>query len=134
MQHSMPLTLAALTAALLIYVWAGLRVGRARGKYDIKAPAVTGHLVFERAFRAQQNTVEQMVLFIPLLGLASFLWGDLWAGVYGAIWCVGRIIFIETYISAAEKRSIGFLLSGVLSIGVLVAIVVTFALRHFGIG
>ena len=134
MTHDIPLTLAALVVALLVYTWAGLRVGQARGKYDVKAPAVIGHPAFERAFRAQQNTVEQMVLFIPLLGLASFLWGDLWAGIYGAIWCVGRVIFIETYIRAAEKRSLGFLLSGILSIAVLIAIVITFALRHFGIG
>jgi len=133
MPHSIPFTLGALVAALAVYVWAVLRVGQARGKYGIQAPAVTGAPEFERAFRAQQNTVEQMVLFLPLLGLAALLWGDLWAGIYGAIWCVGRIIFIETYIRAAEKRSLGFMLSGGLSMGVLIAVIVTFGLRH-GVG
>jgi glutathione S-transferase len=134
MPHYLPLTVAALVAALAVYAWAALRVGQARSKYGIKAPAVTGEPSFERTFRAQQNTVEQMVLFLPLLGLAAMLWGDIWAGIYGAIWCVGRVIFIETYIRAAEKRSLGFMLSGGLSMGVLIAIVVTFALRHLGIG
>lgn len=134
MQHSLPLTLAALVAALLVYVWAALRCGQARSKYGVDAPAVTGDPGFERAFRAQQNTVEQMVLFLPLLGLAALLWGDLWAGIYGAVWCIGRLLYIETYARAADKRSLGFLLSGGVSMGVLIAVIVTFALRHFGIG
>lgn len=134
MSHSIPFTLGALVLALAIYVWAIMKVGQARGKYGIKAPAVTGDPAFERVFRAQQNTVEQMILFLPLLGLASHLWGDMPAGIYGLVWCAGRILFIETYSRAAEKRSLGFMLSGGLSMGVLIAIVVTFALRHLGIG
>ncbi len=134
MPNHLPLTEGALVAALVVYVWASLRVARARGKYGVDAPAVTGPTEFDRAFRAQQNTVEQMPLFLPLLGLAALLWGDLWAGLYGTIWCVGRIAYIEGYIRAAPKRSVGFLLSGGLSMGVLIAIIVTFALRQLGIG
>ena len=134
MAHSIPFTLGGLVLSLVVYVWAVLKVGQARGKYDVKAPAVTGAPEFERAFRAQQNTVEQMVLFVPLLGLACFLWGDLWAGLYGVVWSLGRLLFIETYARAAEKRSLGFMLSGGLSFAVLIAVIVTFGLRHLGVG
>ncbi|MBV8972367.1 MAG: MAPEG family protein [Sphingomonadaceae bacterium] len=123
-------TLAALIVALGVYVWAALKVGQARGKYKVAAPATTGSPEFERILRAQQNTVEQMVLFLPLLALACLLWNDMAAGIYGFVWSAGRILYIETYARAAEKRSAGFLLSGGLSMGVLVAILITFLLRH----
>lgn len=132
--HHIPFTLGGLVLSLAVYVWAVIRVGQARAKYHVIAPAVTGDPAFERAFRAQQNTVEQMVLFLPLLGLASLIWGDVWAGLYGLVWSLGRLLFIETYARAAGRRSLGFLLSGGLSMGVLIAIDVTFALRHLGIG
>jgi glutathione S-transferase len=131
MPHSIPFTLGALVAALAVYVWAVLKVGQARGKYGVAAPAVTGAPEFERAFRAQQNTVEQMVLFVPLLGLSSFVWCDLAAGIYGLVWCLGRVLYIETY-SRGANRSAGFMLSAGVSLGVLIAVIVTFGLRHFG--
>jgi glutathione S-transferase len=132
MSHSMPWTIGALVLALVVYVWAMLKVGQARGKYKVDAPAVTGPPEFERAFRAQQNTVEQMVLFVPLLGLASFVWTDLAAGVYGLVWCLGRVLYIETY-SRGANRSAGFMLSAGVSVGVLIGVIITFGLRHFGV-
>lgn len=131
MIHTIPFTLGVLVLALLVYAWAIGRVGQARGKYGVEAPAVTGAPEFERAFRAQQNTVEQIVLFLPLLGLACFLWGDVWAGVYGLVWCGGRILYIETY-SRGKPRSAGFLLSAGASFGVLIAVIVTVVLRSVG--
>ena len=44
--------------ALLQYIAFGMLVGKARGKYGVKAPAITGNDVFERYFRVQQNTLE----------------------------------------------------------------------------
>ena len=43
--------------ALVELVWLGARVGMARGKTGIKAPAVTGNEEFERHFRVQYNTI-----------------------------------------------------------------------------
>ena len=42
--------------ALVLYALLSLRVARARVKYNILAPATTGHPAFERCFRIQQNT------------------------------------------------------------------------------
>ena len=60
--------------ALLEYFAFGLLVGKARGTYGVKAPATTGHEVFERYFRVQQNTIEQMILFLPSLFIAAAYW------------------------------------------------------------
>ena len=50
---------------LLQLFWFAFLVGRQRAKHGIKAPATVGHPEFERAFRAHQNTVEQLVIFLP---------------------------------------------------------------------
>ena len=53
--------------ALLEYVGFMMAVGRARGLYGVKAPSVTGDEMFERYYRVQQNTVEQLVIFLPAM-------------------------------------------------------------------
>ena len=127
-----PLTISSLLLALAAVLFATILVGRARGKYKVAAPAVTGDPAFERAFRAHQNTIEQFVFFLPLLVLAALLWGDRLAALYGFIWSIGRILYVITYAQAAEKRSLGFFLSGVVSMLVLIALIVTWLLRLAG--
>ena len=51
--------------AVMQYFFFLSMVGKARGEYSIKAPATTGHDMFERIYRVQQNTLEQLVIFIP---------------------------------------------------------------------
>ena len=119
-----PLTLLGTLAALAVFVWASIPVGQARGKFGVKAPAVTGHPEFERAFRAHQNTMEQLVLFLPLVWIVATLFGDLWGGIYSAAWVVGRIAYVIGYIKDAEKRGAGFLISGLASLAALVGSIV----------
>ena len=65
--------LPALVTLLTILLLFGTTVmtGRARGKYGIKAPATSGHPLYERAYRVQMNTIENSVLFLPTLWLAA---------------------------------------------------------------
>ena len=128
--HHYPYTVAALLLALLVYVWATYRVGRARATFGVKAPAVHGDENFERVFRAHQNTVEQMIIFLPLLAVAAWLWGDLGAAIYGLIWSLGRILYVEGYARDAGKRELGFMLSGMLSLLVLVGLLGTLVWQH----
>lgn len=97
-------------AALLMYLWTTIRVGLARGKFDIKAPAVSGDPEFERTFRAQQNTMEHMILFLPSLYLFATFQSEKTAAILGTVFIVGRVIYAITYSKAAEKRSAGFLI------------------------
>ena len=76
-------TAAATLLALLLYMGLSFVAGQARGRYRIKAPAVTGHENFERAYRVQMNTVEQMVFFLPALWLCAVLLSDKGAAVGG---------------------------------------------------
>ena len=97
--------------ALLQYLVFGFKVGRARGLYGVKAPAVTGNETFERHFRVHQNTLEQLVLFLPGLYLFSHYFEPRVAAVFGLIYLIGREVFAASYVKEPAKREIGFSLS-----------------------
>jgi glutathione S-transferase len=95
-------------SALLLYFLITLNVGRARVQYKVSPPQVTGNPDFERVLRVQQNTLEQIILFLPLLWLFSQFISPIWGSAIGAVWIIGRILFAWGYYQAAEKRAVGF--------------------------
>jgi glutathione S-transferase len=110
--------------ALLFYALLSVRVAVARAKYNISAPATTGHPVFERAFRIQQNTGEQLLLMLPALWLFSLFVAPIWACLLGLVWIAGRILYAVGYIREPERRLAGFVISfaatGLLLLGALI--------------
>jgi uncharacterized MAPEG superfamily protein len=116
--------------ALLLYIAVSAMAGRARHRFDIKAPAVTGPPEFERAFRVQQNTLEQLVWFIPALWLFALYVSPLWGGIIGLVWIAGRAHYAVSYYRDPETRGPGFLVgfasAAVLLAGALIGIVATF--------
>jgi glutathione S-transferase len=113
--------------ALLLYIAVSAMAGRARHRFDIKAPAVTGPPEFERAFRVQQNTLEQLVWFIPALWLFALYASPLWGGIIGLVWIAGRAYYAVSYYRDPETRGpgflIGFISAAVLLVGALIGIV-----------
>lgn len=99
--------------ALIEYFVFGALVGRARGKYGVKAPATSGHEVFDRYFRVHYNTLELLIVFIPALWIAAQYWNPVWMAAVGAVYLVGRILYLRGYVSDPKTRSIGFGLSSV---------------------
>lgn len=99
--------------ALLEFVLFGFAVGRARTRYNVTAPATTGHQVFERYFRAQMNTLEQLVVFLPSIWLfAQYI--NAWAAVaLGVLFIAGRALYFRGYVQAPESRHAGFVLSAI---------------------
>jgi glutathione S-transferase len=51
--------------ALVVYLVITLNVGRARVKYKIKPPIMTGEPEFERVLRVQQNTFMSALSGVP---------------------------------------------------------------------
>jgi len=96
--------------AILVYFWMSLRVGQARGKFGVQAPAITGHPEFERHFRVHANTGEWMLIFLPSLWLFSIYVSDLVAAGAGLVWCVGRVLYMTGYVQDPKKRELGFLI------------------------
>ena len=83
------------------------RVGAARVKYDIKAPAVSGNEVFERTYRVHQNTLEQLMLFLPAMWLCGYYLNPMVATGAGLVFIVGRFIYSAKYVADPESRGIG---------------------------
>lgn len=94
--------------SLLLLLWKIVRVGGARAKFGIEAPAVTGHPEFERHFRVQMNMIEGLVIFLPSLWLFAIYWNDLIAAALGAVFLIGRVVYMLAYVKEPKSRSIGF--------------------------
>ena len=100
---------ALLAVAQLVFF--SVLVGRARGRYGVKAPAVSGHEMFERAWRVQMNTLELMVAFLPALLIAAKYWPPHYVAGVGAVYLVGRMLYWRSYVAAPATRGLGFALS-----------------------
>ena len=105
--------------ALVEYFAFSALVGRARAQYGVKAPATSGHEMFERYFRVHYNTLELLVMFVPALWMAAMYWNPLLVAGTGAIYLIGRILYLQGYVRDPKARSIGYGLS-ILPIGILV--------------
>jgi uncharacterized membrane protein YecN with MAPEG domain len=97
-------------AALILYIVMSVRVGQARARFGVAAPAITGHEDFERVFRVQANTLEWLPIFLASLWLFAIYWDDRVAAGLGVVWIVGRFLYMTGYSKAAGSRSTGFLI------------------------
>ncbi len=109
--------LVTVAALFLTFMFSG-RVGGLRSKLGVDAPATSGQPEFDRAFRVHGNTVEQLVLFIPLLWLAAGVLGDAIAAAIGAVWIIGRVVYANSYWKDAGSRGPGMIMT-ILPTGVL---------------
>ena len=101
----------AIALALLQALVFGMLVGRARGRYGVKAPATTGHEIFDRYYRVQMNTLELLVLLVPAAYLAVDTLGSRNSAIAVALYLVGRVLYLRGYVADPSKREIGFGLS-----------------------
>jgi glutathione S-transferase len=114
-------------ATLVLFFWMAIRVGGARAKFDVQAPATTGHPEFERHFRVQANTLEGLVVFLPALwifaltldNLTGVRLGDLIGSALGGIWIAGRTIYMFSYVKDPSSRSAGFGIQALATMAVL---------------
>jgi hypothetical protein len=86
--------------AISQYLFFGVLVARARGRYGVKAPAVTGHEMFERSYRVQMNTLELLVAFLPALYIAARYWPPQYVAGIGAVYLAGRFAYWRGYVAA----------------------------------
>lgn len=115
MIESYPYTTIVLCLGLIVYIWTMFRVGAARARFQIPAPAMDGPVEFQRTLRVHGNTLEQIVIFGPALVLFAAAWGDSPAALVGALWPIGRVIYAISY-AAGANRSLGFGLAFISSV------------------
>ncbi len=118
--------------ALLEYFVFGFLVGRARGTYNVPAPATTGNPTFERYFRAHQNTLEQLVIFVPCMVIFAHVVSEPIAAGLGAVFIVGRALYMQGYIAEAGKRGTGFAIGALAQVVLLLGSVIGAGLKVIG--
>ena len=124
--HAFLLSAAVTILALLLYFFMVIRVGGARGKYKIEAPAVAGHPIFERTYRVQMNTLEQLPIFLVGLWLATIYFSRLaWLpAALGLLWVLGRFFYMQAYIADPAKRGPGFGISALCEIALVILAII----------
>jgi glutathione S-transferase len=115
---------------MVLYFLLTFNVARARGKYKVEPPNVDGPPEFRRIFRVQQNTLEHLMLHLPLMWIAAYAMDDVFAAAFGSIWTLGRVLYAVRYYQKANRRIKGFLISlfanAVLLLGALAGTVASF--------
>lgn len=126
MVSGLTLTEAVTILAVLMLFYTSVPVGRARGKHGIKAPSITGHEDMDRAVRVHMNSLEQFALFLPLLWVATLTFTLVtWLpAALGLIWIVARFIYMQAYLRDPASRSMGFGLTMLATLGLLVLSVI----------
>jgi glutathione S-transferase len=109
--------------AFLLYSWTGVMVGRERARSGIHSPTMTGDVGLERALRVQQNTLEQLVVFAPASILFAFLVNPVAAAALGAIWLVGRTLYIPLYMRQPSSRGPAFGLAAIAQVILMLGVV-----------
>ena len=118
------LTVLSTLLVMAVYAALGAVVSRARGKFGVLAPMVTGHPDFERRYRVHMNTLEQLPILLPLMWLTAWMLGDAWGALGGLVFAVGRILYARAYYENAARRDIGFTVSAVPMIAMFVAVLI----------
>ena len=102
-------------------------VAKARATHSISPPSISGNPDFERAFRVHQNTLEQLVLFLPGLWMFAYYVHPLWGAGIGVVFIVGRFVYRAAYMQDPSNRGTGFTIgiaaSAVLLLGSLISAV-----------
>ena len=109
----------ALVTLLLViqYLTFTMMVGASRSKSGIKAPAIAGDEHFERTYRVQMNTLEQLVLTLPALWLSGLYFNSMVAALLGLAFFLGRVLYRAGYVKDPAKRGPGFGIGFLASIG-----------------
>ncbi len=94
--------------ALLQFVYFGIQTGKMRAKHGVKAPDIIGDPEFMRMFRVHQNTMEQLIVFIPALWIFSHYFDPKWGAAIGLIYIASRFVYFLGYLKDPAARGKGF--------------------------
>lgn len=117
--------------ALLEYFGFTAKVGSLRAKTGVKAPSCTGNDTFERAFRVQQNTLEQLIIFIPATYAFAFYVSSTWVWIPGAAFIIGRFIYFNEYTNNPDSRLAGMLITLLTNLALVLGVLIKLVINMF---
>jgi glutathione S-transferase len=126
----MEYTALVILAALAQYLYFTVRVGSGRVKYGVDAPRISGNDTWERLFRVQQNTLEQLIVFIPAAVMFGLYASGTWVLLPGFVFLVGRQLYSSEYVNDPKSRVAGMALTllanAALIVGAALALILKF--------
>jgi glutathione S-transferase len=126
------LALVTVIALAQVMVFQG-RVARARNMFNVQGPATSGHPMWERHNRIHMNTIENLVVFLPLLWVCGFFLNAFAAAALGVVFIVGRVIYARGYLSEPpSRRAAGAWLTSLVLAFLALGSLVGIGLRWFG--
>lgn len=93
--------------ALIQYMVIAMIVASTRDKYGVHAPNTVGNPIWERLYRMQMNTMEQLIIFIPSVLAFAYFISSKWVLLPGITYLIGRLIYYRLYYKNAN-RIVGF--------------------------
>jgi hypothetical protein len=116
--------------ALLEYFYFLMKCGSMRGKRGVSAPAMSGDAEFERYFRVQYNTLEQLAIFVPaMLAFGYYVSPTIGSGI-GLVFVLGRALYARGYWVDPARRGPGFGLTMLANLSLLIGGIVGAALAY----
>jgi glutathione S-transferase len=116
---------AIVTSAVLVqYMVFAYHVSAARVKHGVAAPATSGHPEFERVFRVHQNTLEQLIIFIPALWMFAIYVHPLAGAAIGLLFPIGREVYRRSYVADPSRRAAGAAIGGASTVILLIGAVI----------
>jgi hypothetical protein len=106
---------------LMQYLFFGALVAKARQTENVPAPHVQGTSAFNALHRVHQNTLERLVVFLPLLWTASMYWTATAIAAWGVLFLLARYLYWKGYVKSPDGRKAGNVLSMVVMGGLLLA-------------
>ncbi len=101
------------------YFFLAVMVGKARSISGIGAPKIVGDERFERVFRVQQNTLEQLIIFFPSLWIFGYFVEPRIGASLGVLFLVGRIMYARGYVQHPDKRGPGFIMGSLATLALI---------------
>jgi len=115
--------------ALAQFLLFSVRTGLARGRYGVDAPKTTGDETWERIFRVQQNTMEQLVMFVPGMLMFAYFVSPRWALLPGVLYLIGRQLYSYLYVANPKKRESGMALTFLSNIALILGALIGLLMR-----
>ncbi len=113
------------------YFWLAVLVGKSRGETGIHAPTCTGDEKFERVFRVQQNTLEQLIIFFPALWVFGYYVSATIGAALGVMFLIGRIMYARGYVQHPDKRGPGFIIGSLATLALILGGLIGIILELF---